>query len=162
MREVLDLNQLTPETLAALPERQFRIVVTADMRKEASNERVRTDVPKWISDELRGPLAARRLAVMRAMLANVEGQIEMRTNAFERTMAQTPDSPKAVATHHEELAGPLRFRSAVLEALPEAEFVVSNRVGELERAIAAHRAAIEEDDNVEASPADRALWATLT
>lgn len=158
-RDPLDLRQLTPEALAALPERQFRMVVNADMRKDASNERVRDEVPQWITDALRGPLAARRLAVLQAMLANVEGQIEMKVNAFERAKAETGDTAEVTATHHKELASPLRFRSALLEAMPEAEYLVSNRIDELERAIAAHRTAIEADDEV--SPADRVLWALL-
>lgn len=158
-RDVVDLEQLTPEGLAVLPERLFRIVVNTDLRKDASNERVRDHVPEWITDALRGPLAARRLAVLKAMLANVEGQIEMKANAFEEAKAKGRDD---AATHHHELAGPLRFRSALLEAMPEAEYLVSNRIGTLERAIAAHRATIEADDRLTPSSADTILWATLT
>lgn len=157
----VDIEALTPEELAKLPERQFRIVVNADLRKDASNERVRGHVPGWITDMLRGSLAGRRLAVLKAMLANVDGQIEMKTNAFEKAKAEGRDVAEATAAHHQELANPLRFRAALLEALPEAEYVVTDRIDTLERAIRAHRQATQADDTVSPSTADEALWAFL-
>lgn len=157
----VDLDQLTPDEMAGLTEREFRLVVNADLRKDASNERVRGHVPPWITEALRGPHAPRRLAVLRAMLANVEGQIEMKTNAYELAKAEAPNDPAVTAEHHRELTGPLRFRAALLEAMPEAEYLVSNRIDELERAIRAHRQAIEADDTLVPSTADEALWAMI-
>lgn len=164
-RDHIDLDLLTPETLATLSERDFRLVVTADLRKDASNERIRGHVPPWITATLRGRLAARRLAALQGMLANVEGQIEMRSDRFEVSKVEAvsdEDLRTATGAYYRDLSGPKRFRSALLESLPEAEQLVNDRINQLERAIRAHRQAIEANPKLSPSVIDEALWAMIS
>jgi hypothetical protein len=161
-RSTTDLDQLTPEALAHMPEREFRQVVTADMRRDASNERIRQNVPAWISDALRTTHVERWVATLHAMLANVEGQIALKQNALEEAKAKGgPGLDDAIAKHHQDLRSPLRFRSALLETLPDAERLHKGRVHTLEAAIRAHRKATLADLEIEPSPVDHGLWALL-
>jgi hypothetical protein len=146
-RTYIDLANLTPETLAALDELEFRFVVDCDLRRHAVSQQIRRqDVPEWVSRELRSTHVERWVAALRAMLASVEGQLAQRRLAG--------DSSR-------DLAKVSRFRSALLVALPEAEALLGGRVQQLESAIAAHRAAVEIDETMDPSTADTALWETL-
>jgi hypothetical protein len=147
IRTFIDLAELTPETLAALDEREFRFVVDADLRRNATSRNIRRqDVPAWVSQALRTSHVERWVAALRSMLVSVDGQLAQRRLAGEDRQA---------------LAKISRFRSAVLEALPEAEALLGGRVQELEAAIATHRRAVEADDTMDPSTADTTLWESL-
>jgi hypothetical protein len=61
MDRSIDLTELTLEKLVALDESEFHAVVDADLRRNARSTNVRRqDVPPWISEALRSPLAHRR------------------------------------------------------------------------------------------------------
>lgn len=161
-RNTPDLDQLTPEALATMSEREFRTIVTADMRRDASNERIRQPVPTWITEALRTTHVERWLTTLQAMLANVEGQIELKRNELEVAKAKgNADLDETTARLHQELRSPMRFRSALLETLPEAERLYGGRVRTLEAAIRAHRKATQADIEIEPSPVDHGLWALL-
>jgi hypothetical protein len=162
-RTSIDVATLTPDALATLSERDFRVVVTADMKRDASNERIRNEVPAWITHALRHDYVERWVASLRAMLANIEGQLAQRDNTLEQAKAELDEVElrERTARHFKELTGPLRFRSALLEALPEAERLLEGRVSTLEAAIRTHRATTEADDTVDPSHADRLLWSSL-
>jgi hypothetical protein len=146
-RTFIDLARLTPDALAALDEREFRFVVDADLRRNATSRNIRRqDVPVWVSRALRTDHVERWVAALQSMLESVEGQLDQRRLAGEDDRA---------------LSKVARFRSALLEALPEAEALLGGRVQELEHAIAAHRRAVEADDSMDPSPADATLWAIL-
>lgn len=164
-RDSIDLNELTPQILATLSDRDFRLVVSADLRKDASNQKIRGYVPEWISEALRNEHMARRLATLQAMLANVDGQLDMRKDKLELAkldISTEQEERAVVGAYLRDSAGPKRFRSALLEAMPEAEYLVNNRVVILERAIRAHRKATKGDPKLSVSVADEALWAMLS
>jgi hypothetical protein len=140
----VDLAKLQPGDLEGLDEFEFRAVVNADLRSRASNRNVRQNVPDWVAAELRGKLAFRRLAALRAMRESADGQIIQRTNQFLVRSVHLTDVQRSAdeAELRDSLLGTQRFRSAVLVALPEAERLVEeDRSERLERAIRAHRAA---------------------
>jgi hypothetical protein len=147
-RIYIDLAALTPETLAALDEREFRFVVDADLRRNARSTYIRRqDVPPWISDALRSPqLIDRWVAALRAMLASVDGQLAHR---------------RALGENNQSVAKTARFRSALREALPQAEALLGGQLQRLEQAIRTHREATEADETIEPSEIDRALWSVL-
>lgn len=146
-RTYIDLAALTPDALAALDEREFRFVVDCDLRRNATSGNIRRqDVPQWISEALRTTHLERWVAALHAMLASVEGQLAQR---------------RLQGEHGHALAKATRFRSALLEAIPEAEALLGGRVRELESAISSHRATIEADETMEPLPADKTLWAIL-
>lgn len=147
-RTYIDLTKLTPETLAALDERDFRFVVDADLRRNAQSTNIRRqDVPSWISEALRSPaLVERWVASLRGMLESVDGQI-----AHRRALGET----------NQTLAKTARFRSALRQAMPEAEALLGGRIQRLEQAIRAHREATEADKSIEPSEIDRTLWSVL-
>lgn len=139
----IDPFTLDRDNLDGLDEPEFRQVVATDLRRTASNRSIRTTVPGWLTEALRGPLAERRLAALYQMLASVECQLEMMDPDRDRTSA-------------------LRFRAALLEALPEAERLAHGRAHRLEGAIRAHRDATVADPTIEPGTADTALWSLLT
>jgi hypothetical protein len=162
-RAELDLDQLTPEALAALDDWDMRTVVSADLRRRATNERVRTEVPEWISEALRGELFDRWYTALQQMLASVNGQLEVMANEHEEALA-APGARinQEKGRYHGARTGPLRFRAALLEAMPEADRLLEGRRRRvLERAIQAHRKATIEDESVAPSVADWALWALI-
>lgn len=163
-RATVDLSLLTAERLAELPEREFRQVVDADLKQTASNDKLRAPVPGWLSRALRNECVDRWVAALRAMLANVESQLELREDSYRLALAEaeTDSERRAVTADYERgILGPKRFRAALLEAMPEAEMMLEGRVRLLERAIVAHRRTIEADVSMEPSEADRALWSIL-
>jgi hypothetical protein len=162
VRKELDLEQLTPETLAALDDWEMRNVVSADLRRRASNEKVRTTVPPWISEALRGELFDRWITALHQMLASVTSQLEVMENEHEEALANGARVNAEKARYHGARTGPLRFRAALLEAMPEAERLLEGRrTRVLERAIQAHRKATIDDESVSPSVADWALWALI-
>ena len=141
----VDLDNLTPRSLAELDEQEFRHVVDCDLRRHARSDRVRRQsVPRWITEALRTQHVERWVTALHAMLASVEGQIELRRAAGEANPV-----------------GPLRFRAAIREALPEAERLLNGRVRVLEGAIRAHRKGTQADTSIEPADIDRALWSVL-
>jgi hypothetical protein len=162
-RTELDLEQLTPETLAALDDWDMRSVVGADLRRRSANERVRTEVPAWISATLRGELFDRWYTALQQMLASVNGQLEVMANEHEEALAAPGVRiNQENGRYHGARTGPLRFRAALLEAMPEAERLLEGRrMRVLERAIQAHRTATIGDESVSPSVADWALWALI-
>lgn len=161
-RDELDLTQLTPETLTALNDWDMRSVVAADMRRHASNERIRTTVPSWISEALRGPLLDRWHTAMQQMLASVNSQLEVLENQHEQALAYGAPGNQERGRYHTARTGPMRFRAAILEALPEAERLLQQRQEEtLAEAIRVHREATRNDATISPSVADEALWAML-
>jgi hypothetical protein len=144
-RAYVQLDQLEPEDLGKLDEAEFRYVVDCDLRRNAQSPRIRQQtVPAWISEALRTQYVERWVTALRTMLASVEGQIELRR-----------------ATGDAHPTGPLRFRAALREALPEAERLLEGRVQLLESAIRAHKRGTETDTTIEPAPIDRALWSLL-
>lgn len=147
-RIFIDLTALTPAALAAMDEREFRFVVDADLRRNARSTNIRRqDVPQWISEALRSPpLVERWVASLRSMLESVEGQLAHR---------------RALGENNQSVAKTARFRSALREALPEAEALLGSQLQRLEQAIRAHRDATEADGTIEPSEIDRTLWSVL-
>lgn len=144
-RAWIDLMDLSPDNLGDLEEIEFRYVVDCDLRRNARSPRVRQQaVPVWISEALRTRHVERWVTALRTMLASVEGQIELR---------------RAAGDAHP--TGPLRFRAALREALPEAERLLEGRVHLLESAIRAHKHGTETDITIEPAPIDRALWSVI-
>ena len=157
-RTTVELSTLTPDSLAALNERQFRIVVQEDMKRNAANEKIRrSDVPEWLSRALRETHVERWVSCLEAMLASVEGQIALKEIELEQAKAGGTDVNAVLNT----MGAPTRFRSALLEVLPEARRLAEGRVMRLEEAIIAHRSAVEADVSVSPSAADRRLWTIL-
>lgn len=151
---------------------EFRGVVDADLKRRASNDNVRTQVPEWVSDALRTEHLERWVMALRQMLASVEGQLELRANEFERDRAELqaqvlrgdPNGELRLADlaafYHRQRNGALRFRAAVLEELPEAESLHEGRVKRLEDAIRVHRLAVEASTEDDEDIDDR-LWSVL-
>jgi hypothetical protein len=157
----IDLGVLTPASLTELPEREFRAVVDADLKRGATGT---APVPAWISAALRGPLVERWLAALQAALANVDSQIDLKERSCSVHMADATSEAEArqLATECERsLLGPRRFRGALLEIMPEAKRLREGRVGLLEEAIRTHRDTIKADTSVGPSLADETLWSVL-
>jgi hypothetical protein len=162
-RTYLDLADLTPATLDTLGEREFRSVVDADLKRTSAN-RNHQEVPQWISLALREAHVERWLTALHAMLASVQGQLELWDHDFERRKADCDNERELrqiTAEHHQAQTGRVRFRTALLEAIPEATRLHEGRVLILENAIRTHRTAILADNTIEAGSHDRLLWSTL-
>lgn len=157
----VDLAVLTPAALAELPDREFRAVVDADLKRGATGT---APVPAWISTALRGPLVERWLAALQAALANVDSQIDLKERSCNVHVADVTSEIEAQKLRTEcerSLLGPRRFRGALLEIMPEAVRLREGRVRLLEAAIRAHRDVIEADASVGPSLADETLWSFL-
>lgn len=156
-RARIDLDALTPESLAALDDREMRDVVTSDLLRTASNQAIRTQVPAWITEALHGPLVERWVTALRQMLESVDAQLELLANEHNEALAQGANRDAETTRFRQARTKPLRFRAAVLEALPEAERLHAGRVGQLEAAIRTHR----EATLAAKATVDEALWSVL-
>ncbi len=163
MTDRVILSELTTAELAALPERQFKVVVDADIRRGAIHQPQR--VPAWVSDALRNEHCSRWLATLRAMLASVDSQLDaadIEHRARLTVASSEAERDRLSEKHHEITKAAVRFRSALLVDLTEAEALLQKRATKLEAAITAHRNAVVADPTIEPSAADRDLWAVLS
>jgi hypothetical protein len=169
----IDLTALTVEQMRHLDSVDFREIVDADLKSRAPSSRVRRDIPNWVSMALRNEFLEQWLAALRQMLASADGILEMRANEFAQAEAALTgrslrgdrqadiELADLKADYHRSRAGTLRFRSAVTEALPEAERLMSSRAKTLEDAIRAHRSSLLQDPDFEPSTQDEELWALV-
>lgn len=158
VRNKVDLDALTPASLADLDDAAMRVVVNADLLRTASNRAIRTDVPEWICEALRGPLVERWVTALRQMLASVDSQLEILASEHNEAIALGTNRDAETARYYRARSKPLRFRAALLERIPEAERLHTGRVHLLESAVRAHRRGTPPDS---ATALDEALWSIL-